>query len=91
MAKGKKQHPSKRKAIQNALARLGGQAHSKDVIALLAGYGIEVSEGLVSRVWVDSLKKVDESKMKQAKVNQMARERRTASVIRLPQRRTYWR
>jgi hypothetical protein len=42
--------PSKRRAIQNALGRLGWQARSKEVIALLADYGIEVSEGLVSRM-----------------------------------------
>jgi hypothetical protein len=83
--------PSKRKAVQNALGRLGGQASNKEVIALLATFGIEVSEGLVSRVKVDSLKKRDEAKMKQAKLNQMARQRRTAGVLKLPQRRTYYR
>jgi hypothetical protein len=83
--------PSKRKAIQNALGRLGWQARRRDVVALLASYGIRVSEGLVSRVRVDRLKKSDASKMKQAKINQMARQRRTKSIIKLPQRRTYWR
>jgi hypothetical protein len=84
-------HPSKRRAIQNALGRLGWQVHSKDVIALLADYGIEVSERLVSRVRIDSLKKLDESKMRQAKIDQMARQRRTKGVSKLPQRRTYYR
>ena len=83
--------PSKRRAIENALGQLGWQARSKDVIALLADYGIEVSEGLVSRVRVENLKKSDESKMKQAKLDQMARQRRTKGIIKLPQRRTYWR
>jgi hypothetical protein len=82
---------SKRRAIQNALSQLGWQAKSKDVIALLADYNIEVSGGLVNKVRIDSLKKSDESKMKQAKLSQMARERRTKGVIKLPQRRTYWR
>ena len=82
---------SKRRAIQNAFGQMGWQAHSKDVIALLASFGVEVSEGLVSRVRVESLKKSDESKMKQAKIDQMARQRRTKGVIKLPQRRTYWR
>jgi hypothetical protein len=70
---------------------LGWQARSKDVIAFLADYGIKINEGLVSRVKVENLKKSDEAKMKQARRNQMARERRTKSVIKLPQRRTYWR
>jgi hypothetical protein len=83
--------PSKRKAIQKALGQLGWQARTKDVAALLANYGIEVSEGLISRVRIDSLKKRDEAKMKQARLNQMARQRRTKGIIKLPQRRTYWR
>jgi hypothetical protein len=83
--------PSKRRAVESALGQLGWQARGKDVIADLAEYGIEVSESLVSRVWVESLKKSDELKMKQARINQMARELRTKSIIKLPQRRTYWR
>ena len=82
---------SKRRAIQNALGQLGWQSRGKDVIALLANYGIEVSEGLVSRVRVDSLKKLDDAKMRQARIDQKARQRRTKSIIKLPQRRTYWR
>ena len=83
--------PSKRRAVQSALGQLGWQARGKDVIALLADYGIEVSEGLISRVRVESLKKSDELKMRQAKIDQMARQRRTKGIIKLPQRRTYWR
>ena len=82
---------SKRRAVEKALGRLGWQARGRDVIAHLAEYGIEVSESLVSRVKVDRLKKADESKMRQAKIDQMARQRRTKSIIKLPQRRTYWR
>ena len=89
MPKHKSYRPSKRRAIQNALGQLGWQARSKDVIALLANYNIEVSEGLVSRVRVDSLKKVDESKMKQARIDQMARQRQTPVVRKVPQQRTY--
>ena len=82
---------SKRRAIQNALGQLGWQAKSKDVVALLADYNIQASEGLVSKVRIDNLKKSDESKMKQAKIDQMSRQRRTKGVIKLPQRRTYYR
>lgn len=65
---------SKRRAIQNALGQLGWQSRGKDVIALLANYGIEVSEGLVSRVRVESLKKLDEAKMRQARIEQMVKQ-----------------
>ncbi len=91
MRKPESHRPSKRRAIQKALSQLGWHARSKEVIALLADYGIEVSSGLVNGVKVESLKKVDQSKMKQAMTNQMARQRRTKSNIKLPQRRTYWR
>jgi hypothetical protein len=89
--KPKRDRPNKRKAIQNALGQLGWQASGKDVIAWLADYGIEVSEGLISRMKLESLKKSDALKLKQMKSDQMARQRRTKSIIKLPQRRTYWR
>ena len=82
---------SQRRAIQNALGQLGWQTHGKDIVALLADYGIVVSESLVSTVRVESLKKVDEAKMPQARIDQKARQRHTKSIIKLPQRRTYWR
>jgi hypothetical protein len=89
--KRKRHRLSKQRAIENVLGQLGWQARDKDVLALPADHGIRVSEGLVSRVKIESLKKSDELKMKQARINQMARQRRTASIIKLPQRRTYWR
>ena len=64
--KHKTRRPSKRRAIQNALGKLGWQASGKDVIALLADYGVEVSKSLVGRVKVENLKKSDELKVKQA-------------------------
>jgi hypothetical protein len=91
MAKRKRPRPSKRRAVQEALGQLGGQASSRDVIAFLAGYGIQVSQGLVGRLKVAALKKSDALKLKQAKTDQMARQRRTKSIIKLPQRKTYWR
>ena len=57
------------------LVSWGWQARGKEVIALLADYGIKVSEGLVSRVKVESLKKSDALKLKQMKIDQMARQR----------------
>ena len=46
----KNHRTSAKTTIPNALARLGWHAEPKDVTASLANSGIEVSEGLVSRV-----------------------------------------
>ena len=48
---------NRRRAIQHALARLGMQAKSHEVIVHLAGYDIAVSETLVQRVRIDLLRK----------------------------------
>ena len=47
---------SKTTAIQNTLARLGMQASPKQVVAFLASFGIDVSEGRVHRVKIEMLK-----------------------------------
>jgi len=52
-----KERRSRKKAIQAALGQLGWQSSAKDVVAHLARYGIDVSEGLVSKVRIDGLKK----------------------------------
>ena len=83
--------PSKRRAVENALGQLGWQSRGKDVITHLAEYGIEVSESLVSSVTFGSLRKSDELRMRQARIDQMGRQRWTKGIIELPQRRTYWR
>jgi hypothetical protein len=85
-----KQHcHSKRKTITNALSRLGRQAHGKEVVALLADYGIDVSEDLVRSVRIASMKKSDALKTKQARIDQMCRRRRMPTVRKVPQQRTY--
>jgi len=89
MKQRKPRRTSKRKAIQAALGRLGWQASGKDVAALLADYGIEVSEGLVSRVKVESLKKSDEVKRHQEKLKLANKRRRRPMTQKKPQQRTY--
>jgi hypothetical protein len=54
--------PNRRKAIRHALARLGMQAKSHEVIAHLAGYDIAVSETLVQRVRLDMLRKIGDQR-----------------------------
>ena len=82
-------HPSKRKAIQAALGQLGWQASGKDVMALLASYGIVVSEGLVSKVKVDGLKKAEEVRQQKAKALMADLNRNSLVVRKVPQQRTY--
>jgi hypothetical protein len=89
MPKHKSSRTSKRKAIQAALGQLGWQASGKDVVALLAGYGVEVTEELVNKVKVDGLKKSNEV-VRQKATARMADQRRDKRAMRkVPQQRTY--
>ena len=60
MPRHTRKRSSKHKAIALALGRLGWKVSGRDVVALLASYGIYVTEGLVSKVKVDGLKKSGE-------------------------------
>jgi hypothetical protein len=53
---------NRRRAIHNALARLGMQAKSATVVAHLAGDDIAVSETLVQRVRIDMLRKIGDQR-----------------------------
>jgi hypothetical protein len=86
---GKKPGTSRKKAIQAALGQLGWQASAKDVVAHLASYGITVSEGLVSRVKVESLKRPDEVKRHEEKLKGADKRRRRPMIQKKPQQRTY--
>jgi hypothetical protein len=89
MPKRKTRRTGKRRAVQNALGQLGWQAGGRDVVALLASYGIKVSAGLVSKVKVESLKKPDEVKQHEEKVRNVSKRRRRPTTQKKPQRRTY--
>jgi hypothetical protein len=56
MSKRRGAGTSRARAIRNTLARLGMQASPKQVVATLAGCGIEVDEALVRRVKIEMLK-----------------------------------
>jgi hypothetical protein len=88
MAK-RKNHPSKRRAIQTALGQLGWHASGEEVVALLASHGIEVSEGLVSKVKVESLKRSQEVKRHEEKMKTTDKGRKRPMVQEKPQQRTY--
>ncbi len=89
MPKHKHRRTSKRRAIQTALGQLGWHASGKDVIALLASYGIEVNEGLVSKVKVESLKRSEEVKRHEEKVKSADKRRKRPMIQKKPQQRTY--
>ena len=82
---------SKTKAIQNALGQLGWHANANDVVALLASYGVEVNEGLVSKVKVESLKDSTGVKRQMTKAQQARQPPVIPRIRRVPQRRSYWR
>jgi len=89
MPKRKSRRPSKRMAILNALGQLGWHARGKDVVALLADFGIEVNEGLVSKVRIDSLKRSEEVKRQEKKVRTADKRRMRPMNQKRPQQRTY--
>ena len=89
MKEGKPCRTSRKKAIQAALGQLGWQTSAKDVVAHLARYGVTVSEGLVSRVKVESLKKPNEVKRHEEKVKKADRRRRRPMTQKKPQQQTY--
>jgi len=89
MGKRKRRRPSKRKAIQAALGQLGWHASGKDVVALLASHGIEVGEGLVSKVKIESLRRSEEVKRHEEKVKTADKRRKRSMIQKKPQRRTY--
>jgi len=84
-----KERRSRKKAIQAALRQLGWQASAKDVVAHLARYGINVSEGLVSKVKIESLKRSDEVKRHEEKLKGADKRRRRPMNQKKPQQRTY--
>ena len=83
----KRNRTSRRKAIQTALGQLGWHTSAKDVVAHLARYGITVSEGLVSKVKVETLKKSDEVKRHEARVKEADKRRRRPMTQKRPQQR----
>jgi hypothetical protein len=85
----KDRRPIKRRAIQTALGQLGWHATGKDVVALLASQGIEVSEGLVSKVKVESLKKSEQVKRHEEKLKLADKRRKRPMIQKKPQQRTY--
>lgn len=78
-------HFSKSKAIHNMLGRLGFHAKPGEVVAALAEYGVEVSEGLVQKVKIDILK--DTSEVRRQQTRMTPSNQRIRIVRKIPARR----
>ena len=89
MPKRKHRRPSKKHAIRNALGQLGWHAKGRDVVAFLANFGIEVNEGLVSTVKMESLKRPGAVKRHEEKVKNTDKRRKRAMLRKIPQQREY--
>jgi hypothetical protein len=89
MPKPETRRTSRKRAIQAALGQLGWQATGREVAALLASYGINVSEGLVNKVKVASLKRSDEVKRHEEKLKAVDKRRIRPTTQKKPQQRTY--
>ncbi len=75
---------SKKRAIQNALARLGMQASNKEVVAALAVVGIGVPEGLVRQVKVEMLKEFARGERQQVRIPDRCKRRRFQRPPKIP-------
>ena len=89
MPKRKSHRKSKIKAIQNALGHLGWHAKGRDVVTYLANFGIEVNEGMVSTVKMESVKRPGEVKQHEEKVKSTDKRRKRPTLRKIPQRREY--
>ena len=89
MAKRKTRRTSKTKAIQNALGQLGWHSSGKDVVAFLANFGMEVDEGLVHKVKLDTLKGTKSTVQQKAKIPKSSERPETNVRRKVPTQRTY--
>jgi hypothetical protein len=87
--KHKPHRPSKKNAIRNALGQLGWHAKGRDVVAYLANFGIEVNEGMVSTVKMESIKRPGEVKRHEENVKSTDKRHRRPTLRKIPQRKEY--
>ena len=89
MVKPKRPRQGKSAAIRTALGQLGWHANARDVVALLADHGIDVNEGLVHKVKLESLKDSSRVIRQQASQTQGQQRRKSRAVRKVPTQRTY--
>jgi hypothetical protein len=78
-------------AIHNAFGQLGWHARSRDVVALLSRFGIEVGQGRVERVRLGRLKHLGSSALQRHDLARLQLKRRSVLVRKVPPQRTYQR
>ena len=78
-------------AIHNAFGQLGWHARSRDVVALLSRYGIEVGSGVVEGVRLGRLKQLGKSVRRRNELARCQLKRPPVPVRKTPQQRTYQR
>jgi hypothetical protein len=87
--KRKPRRASKKTAIRNALVHLGWHAKGRDVVAYLANFGIEVNEGLVSKVKVEGIKQPREVRQFREEIKAVDKRRKRPMLRKIPQQREY--
>jgi hypothetical protein len=78
-------------AIHNAFGQLGWHARSRDVVALLSRYGINVGRGMVERIRLGRLQDLGRSALQVTDLAKTQWKRRPVLVRKTPQQRTYQR
>ena len=81
--------PSKKYAIRNALGQVGWHAKGRDVVAFLANFGIEVNEGMVNTVKMESVKRPGEVKRYEERIKGTDKRRKRPTLRKIPQQREY--
>ncbi|TVS09586.1 MAG: hypothetical protein EA424_26785 [Planctomycetaceae bacterium] len=78
----------KARAVLTVLGRLGFHAHSGDVVAELAKYGIEVNAGLVRKVKIELMKDASGVRRQKAKAAMNEPRPKVRAVRKTPARRS---
>jgi hypothetical protein len=89
MARHKMHRHHKSAAIRTALGTLGWHGSAKDVVAMLANYGLHVNEGLVQKVKLEALKETGKFKCQMAAARRLRCRQQVPFIKKIPIQRTY--
>ena len=89
--RNKPHRPSKKVAVRNALGQLGWHARHRDIVAFLANLGMDVNEGLISTVKMESIKRPGTVKRHEEKLKSADKRWKRLVLRKIPQRREYQR
>ena len=91
MTNRKKHGNSRSDAIRSAFGRLGWHAKPRDVVAMLANYGVDVSEGIVQRIKMNVFKNLDCTQIRALRARKRDQQKVKPFAKKIPTRRTYHR